>query len=263
MNVKDKKALVVGMARSGVGAAQLLCKHGAIVTVNDSKQRGELKTDLSPLDSLPVTWALGRPAMELLEGTDLLVVSPGIPDKAAFVVKAREMGIYVIGEVELGAQLAPGELVAITGTNGKTTTTTLVAEMFKNNGRRSFAVGNIGDSYAAAGVVSSPEDVMVCEVSSFQMETADTFHPTAAALLNITEDHLNRHGTMEVYTAMKMRVFANQTAEDYAIFNADDPALAPLTAQVKSHVLYFSRKTEVAEGAFVRDGRMIIRLNGV
>ena len=262
MNVNGKRVLVVGMARSGVGAAQLLCKNGALVTVNDSQSRAALKTDLSPLDSLPVTWALGRPAMELLEGTDILVLSPGIPDKAAFVVKAKEMGIEVIGEVELGYRLAPGELVAITGTNGKTTTTTLVAEMFKNNGRRSFAVGNIGDSYAGAGVVSTPEDVMVCEVSSFQMETASEFHPTAAALLNITEDHLNRHGTMEVYTEMKMRVFANQTAEDYAIFNADDPALAPLPARVKSHVLYFSRKAEVAEGAFVRDGVMIIRLNG-
>lgn len=262
MTYAGKNVLVVGMARSGVGAAQLLVKCGAKVTVNDSKSRSELKTDLSPLDALSVTWAMGKPAMELLEGTDILVLSPGIPDKAAFVKKAKEMGIYVIGEVELGAQLAPGELVAITGTNGKTTTTTLVAEMFKNNGRRSFAVGNIGDSYAGAGVESKPEDVMVCEVSSFQMETADTFHPTAAALLNITEDHLNRHGTMEVYTEMKMRVFAHQTAEDYAIFNADDPALAPLTSQVKSHVLYFSRRQELSEGAFVRDGKMIIRLNG-
>lgn len=262
MNYANKKVLVVGMARSGVGAAQLLCKAGAKVTVNDSKPREELKTDLSALDSLPVTWALGKPAMELLENTDVLVLSPGIPDKAAFVVKAKEMGVYVIGEVELAAQIAPGELVAITGTNGKTTTTTLVAEMFKNAGRVSHAVGNIGDSYAAAGVDSKADDVMVCEISSFQMETADTFHPKAAALLNITEDHLNRHGTMEVYTQMKMRVFRNQTAEDVAIFNADDPALAPLTEQVKSQVMLFSRKAEVAQGAFVRDGRMVIRWHG-
>lgn len=259
MEYRNKCVLVVGMARSGVGAAQLLCKHGARVVVNDSRTRQELATDLSPLDSLPVTWALGQPAMALLDGVDVLVLSPGIPDTAPFVQRARELGIYVIGEVELASQLAAGELVAITGTNGKTTTTTLVAEMVRNGGRRAFAVGNIGDSYAAAGVVSQPEDAMVCEISSFQMETADTFHPHVAALLNITEDHLNRHGTMAVYTQMKMRVFACQTPEDVAVFNADDPALAPLVGQVRSRVLLFSRRHEVAQGAFMRDGMVTLR----
>lgn len=262
MEYKDKCALVVGMARSGVGAAQLLCAHGAHVIVNDSKTREELKCDLSALDSLPVTWQLGRPAVELLEGVDVLVLSPGIPDTVPFVRRAKEMGIYVIGEVELASQLAPGELAAITGTNGKTTTTTLVAEMVRCGGRRAWAVGNIGDSYAAAGLESHPEDVMVCEISSFQMETADTFHPHVAALLNITEDHLNRHGTMEVYTQMKMRVFARQTGEDVAVFNDDDPALIPLMGQVRSQVMRFSRQHEVAQGAFVRDGMVVLRWAG-
>ncbi len=262
MNYQGKTALVVGMARSGVGAAQLLCQCGARVIVNDSKRREELKGDLSPLDALEVTWALGQPAMALLEGVDVLVLSPGIPDTAPFVKRAKEMGIYVIGEVELASQLAPGELAAITGTNGKTTTTTLVAEMVRCGGRRAFAVGNIGDSYAAAGLESRPEDVMVCEISSFQMETADTFHPRVAALLNITEDHLNRHGTMEVYTQMKMRVFANQTAADVAVFNDDDPALKPLTGQVRSRVMRFSRTHEVGEGAFVRDGIVMLKWAG-
>ncbi len=262
MNVENKHVMVVGMARSGVGAAELLCKHGAKVIVNDSLPREQLKTDLSPLDSLPVEWQLGRPAMELLEGLDALVISPGIPDTAAFVVKAKAMGVHVLGEVELASQLAPGELIAITGTNGKTTTTTLTAEIIRASGRRAWAVGNIGESYAAAGVSSRPEDAMVCEISSFQMETADTFHPHVAALLNITEDHLNRHGTMEVYTAMKMRVFRRQTAEDVAVFNADDPALAPLIPQVKSQVMRFSRKGEVEQGAFVRDGMVTVRWKG-
>lgn len=262
MEYKDRCALVVGMARSGVGAAQLLCAHGARVIVNDSKPREELKCDLTPLDGLPVTWQLGRPAMELLEGVDVLVLSPGIPDTVPFVRRAKEMGIYVIGEVELASQLAPGTLAAITGTNGKTTTTTLVAEMVRCGGRRAWAVGNIGDSYAAAGLESRPEDVMVCEISSFQMETADTFHPHVAALLNITEDHLNRHGTMEVYTQMKMRVFARQTGEDVAVFNDDDPALVPLIGQVRSQVMRFSRQHEVAQGAFVRDGMVMLRWAG-
>ncbi len=262
MDYRGKKTLVVGMARSGVGAAQLLCKAGAQVTVNDSKKREELKTDLSPLDTLPVTWALGQGAEALLDGTDVLVISPGIPDTAPFVQKARAMGVYVIGEVELASQLAPGMLVAITGTNGKTTTTTLTAEMFRASGKKSFAVGNIGESYAAAGLVSRAEDVMVCEISSFQMETADTFHPKAAAFLNLTEDHLNRHGTMEVYAAMKMRVFQNQTPDDVAVFNADDPALEKLIPQVKAQVMLFSRKREVEQGAFVRNGMVTVRWQG-
>ena len=262
MDYRGKKTLVVGMARSGVGAAQLLCKAGAQVTVNDSKKREELKTDLSPLDTLPVTWALGQGAEALLDGTDVLVVSPGIPDTAPFVQKAKAMGVYVIGEVELASQLAPGMLVAITGTNGKTTTTTLTAEMFRASGKKSFAVGNIGESYAAAGLVSHAEDVMVCEISSFQMETADTFHPKAAAFLNLTEDHLNRHGTMEVYAAMKMRVFQNQTPDDVAVFNADDPALEKLIPQVKAQVMLFSRKREVPQGAFVRNGMVTVRWQG-
>ena len=262
MNYAGKTALVVGMARSGVGAARLLVRHGARVIVNDSKPREALSTDLSALDTIAVEWQLGRPAMELLDGVDVLVLSPGIPDKAPFVQKAREMGVYVIGEVELASQLIPNDLVAITGTNGKTTTTTLVAEMLRSSGRESHAVGNIGESYAGAGVDCGSDDVMVCEISSFQMETADTFHPRVAALLNITEDHLNRHGTMECYTQMKMRVFANQTQEDVAVFNADDPALEGLPARVRSRVMYFSRKREVEQGAFVRDGVIMLRWLG-
>ena len=152
--------------------------------------------------------------------------------------------------------------VAVTGTNGKTTTVTLLGEIFRNAGRTTHVVGNIGYPYSAAGLDSQDDDLFVCEVSSFQMETAETFHPKAAALLNITEDHLNRHGTMEVYTAMKMRQFQNMTAEDVAAFNADDPALAPLIGQVKAQVMLFSRKREVEQGAFVRDGEIVVRFHG-
>ena len=176
--------------------------------------------------------------MELLEGKDCMVISPGIPDSAPFVIRAKEAGIYVIGELELAAQLSRGVLTAVSGTNGKTTTVSLAA------------------------LVSREEDVIVCEVSSFQMETADTFHPHVALLTNITEDHLNRHGTMEVYTALKMRMFRNQTASDYAVFNADDPGLAGLSKQVHSKVMKFSRKKEVREGAFVRDDMVWLRMDG-
>ncbi len=262
MNYEKKKVLVVGMARSGVAAAQLLRAFGADVTVNDSKAEAELGAQLKPLEGLQITRRFGCGAMELLEGMDCLVISPGIPDTAPFVVRAKEMGIYVIGELELAAQLSRGTLTAVSGTNGKTTTVSLLGEIFANSGRVTHVVGNIGYPFSLAALVSKPEDVIVCEVSSFQMETADTFHPHVALLTNITEDHLNRHGTMEVYTALKMRMFSNQTPEDYAVFNADDPGLNGLSKQVRSKVLKFSRKKEVREGAFVRDGHIMIRMDG-
>lgn len=262
MDFEKKKVLVVGMARSGVAAAQLLRASGAEVTVNDSKTEEELGQQLKPLEGLQVERRFGCGAMELLEGKDCLVISPGIPDTVPFVVRAKEMGIYVIGELELAAQLSRGTLVSVTGTNGKTTTVSLLGEIFVNNGKVTHVVGNIGYPFSLASLISRKEDVIVCEVSSFQMETADTFHPHVALLTNITEDHLNRHGTMEAYTALKMRMFRNQTASDYAVFNADDPGLAGLNKQVKSHVLFFSRKQEVKEGAFVRDGQIMIRING-
>ena len=257
-----KRVLVVGMARSGVAAAQLLVKAGAKVVVNDNKTKEQLGDAVAPLESLPVEWALGRPAGELLDGIDALVISPGIPDTAGFVVEAKKRGLYVTGELEMAYQLSSGEMVAVTGTNGKTTTVSLLGEIFQNAGRVTHVVGNIGYPYSAAGLESKDEDMFVCEVSSFQMETAETFHPRAAALLNITEDHLNRHGTMACYTAMKMRMFAQQTEEDTAVFNADDPALEPLIGQVRSRVMLFSRKREVEQGAFVRDGMMMVRWQG-
>ena len=262
MDFNQKKVLVVGMARSGVAAAQLLRASGADVTVNDSKSEEELGSQLAPLEGLQLTRAFGRPAMELLEGKDCMVISPGIPDSAPFVIRAKEAGIYVIGELELAAQLSRGVLTAVSGTNGKTTTVSLLGEMFTNAGRVTHVVGNIGYPFSLAALVSREEDVIVCEVSSFQMETADTFHPHVALLTNITEDHLNRHGTMEVYTALKMRMFSNQTASDYAVFNADDPGLAGLSKQVHSKVMKFSRKKEVREGAFVRDDMVWLRMDG-
>ena len=259
---EGKRVLVVGMARSGVAAAQLLVKHGAKVVVNDSKTGEGLGEAVAPLMSLPVEWALGRPAADCLDGIDVLVISPGIPNTAPFVEEARRRGVSVTGELELAYRLSPGEMVAVTGTNGKTTTVSLLGEIFRNAGRVTHVVGNIGYPYSAAGLTSRADDMLVCEVSSFQMETADAFHPRAAALLNITEDHLNRHGTMEAYTAMKMRVFRSQTAEDVAVFNADDPALAPLIGQVKAQVMLFSRQRKVASGAYVEDGQVMLAWKG-
>ncbi len=257
-----KRVLVVGMARSGVAAAKLLNKAGAKVIVNDSKTAETLGDALAPLSGLDIEYALGCPAGECLTGIDAMIISPGIPDTAGFVVKAKEMGVYVTGELEMAHQLSSGEMVAITGTNGKTTTVTLLGEIFRNAGRVTHVVGNIGYPYSAAGIDSGDTDMFVCEVSSFQMETAETFHPRCGALLNITEDHLNRHGTMECYAQTKMRMFRNMTGADFAVFNADDPALKPYIPQVKAQILLFSRKAEVAQGAFVRDGVIMTRIGG-
>ena len=262
-NYKDKKVLVVGMARSGVAAAKLLHKAGAKVVINDNKTAEQLGDALLPLNGLDIEYALGCPAGEGLAGIDAMIISPGIPDTAGFVVKAKELGIYVTGELEMAYQLSSGEMVAITGTNGKTTTVSLLGEIFRNAGRTTHVVGNIGYPYSAAGFDSADSDMFVCEVSSFQMETAETFHPRCGALLNITEDHLNRHGTMECYAQTKMRMFQNMTEADVAVFNADDPALVPYIPQVKAQVMLFSRKVEVENGAFVRDGVIMTRWNGV
>ena len=262
MNYENKRVLIVGMARSGIAAAQLLVKHGADVIVNDSKTAEQLGEAIRPLEALPVRWELGKPAAEVIDGIDVLVISPVVSKNAAFVKQAKANGVYVIAELELAYQLAAGEMVAITGTNGKTTTVSLLGEIFQNAGRATHTVGNIGYPYSLAALTGGDDDMYVCEVSSFQMETIDTFHPKVAALLNITEDHLNRHGTMEEYTAMKMRQFENQTAEDTAVFNDDDPALAPLMDKVPSRVMRFSRKHEVAQGACVVDGMIVVRWNG-
>ena len=262
-NYAGKRVLVVGMARSGVAAAKLLHKAGAKVVINDNKTAEQLGDALLPLKGLDIEYALGCPAGECLTGIDAMIISPGIPDTASFVVKAKEMGIYVTGELEMAYQLSSGEMVAITGTNGKTTTVSLLGEIFRNAGRTTHVVGNIGYPYSAAGFDSADSDMFVCEVSSFQMETAETFHPRCGALLNITEDHLNRHGTMECYAQTKMRMFQNMTEMDVAVFNADDPALVPYIPQVKAQVMLFSRKVEVDNGAFVRDGVIMTRFGGV
>ncbi|MGN1368729.1 MAG: UDP-N-acetylmuramoyl-L-alanine--D-glutamate ligase [Aristaeellaceae bacterium] len=261
-NYQGKRVLVVGMARSGVAAAKLLHKAGAKVVINDSKSAEALGDALAPLAGLDIEYALGCPAGVCLAGIDAMVISPGIPDTAPFVVQAKAQGIYVTGELEMAYQLSEGDMVAVTGTNGKTTTVSLLGEIFRNAGRTTHVVGNIGYPYSAAGLDSAAGDMFVCEVSSFQMETAETFHPRCGALLNITEDHLNRHGTMACYTQTKMRMFRNMTETDVAVFNADDPALADCIPQVKAQVMLFSRQQEVESGAFVRGGIIMTRFGG-
>ena len=200
--MKGKKVLVFGMARSGIACAKLLMLRGAEVYICDKKEEADFNGALDDLKAAGAHLLLGEAHPEArLDGMDALIVSPGIPVEHPAVERAKARGIEVMGEVEYAYRESQGTLLAITGTNGKTTTTTLVGEIFQNAGRRTFVVGNIGTPYSGAVPEMRPNDVTVCEISSFQMETSAEFHPSICAVLNISEDHLNRHGTMERYIA--------------------------------------------------------------
>ncbi len=255
--MQDRKVLVVGMARSGVAAALMLHELGAGVRIADQKTEAELGSQLDELRLEGIEWRLGEPAEALLEGMDLLVVSPGVPVTHPAIEKARRLGIPAIGELELAYRHAQGRLIAITGTNGKTTTCTLTGEIFKNAGKLTYVVGNIGVPYASVALKTRPEDVTVCEVSSFQLETVEKFHPGVTAILNITEDHLNRHGTMAVYTQLKARVFENQTSDDTLILNYDDEVLRDMAKDAPCRVRWFSRTQIPPRGAFVAGDALV------
>ena len=262
--IKGKKVAFIGAGVSHKTLIKEFVELGAHVTLCDQKKSVEDFGDYAAtIRELGIDLSLGENYLDGFKGQDIIMRTPGFVGYFEKPLQdAMAAGTMVTSEVELFFDFCPCEIVAVTGSDGKTTTTTLIGEIFKNFGKTAYVVGNIGYPYSAAGLDSQDDDLFVCEVSSFQMETAETFHPKAAALLNITEDHLNRHGTMEVYTAMKMRQFQNMTAEDVAVFNADDPALAPLIGQVKAQVMLFSRKREVDQGAFVRDGEIVVRFHG-
>ena len=262
MELSGKKILLVGMARSGIAAAELLQKHGATAMLNDRKKRNEFGNDLDQLEELGCEFRLGEDPVALLNGADGLVISPGVPITAPVVVKAQEKGIPMVGEMELAASLLQCPYVAISGTNGKTTTTTLVGKIFEEAGKVTHVAGNIGYPVSAVATNHSSEDMGVIEVSSFQLESIETFHPRVAALLNITEDHLNRHGTMAEYIRLKKRIFENQTADDYAVLNMDDAELVKMVPDLKSQIVFFSRTQKVENGAFVEDGKIVWQWKG-
>ncbi len=258
-----KNILVVGMARSGVATAKMLCQMDGIrITVNDKKTREEFEGSLSELDGLDILWKLGEDPSKLLEGMDMVVFSSGVPDKSEFVLKAKAMGIPAINELELGFMVSKARFVGITGTNGKTTTTTLTSEIFRNAGLNAWPLGNIGVPVTTEALHAGPKDVIVAEVAPFQLISTITFRPTVSAILNITEDHLDWFGTMENYIAGKALVFKNQTAEDYCVLNLDNAITASLASRVKAKVLFFSRIHAVEEGICVRDGYIVWRSNG-
>lgn len=264
MNLKDKNVLVVGLAVTGVPLVRVLCQLGANVTVNDLKKEADLSDSIQLLSDLKVDYILGKHPedMALLEKIDLVVVSPGVPLDIAFINKIKDEKIEVIGEIELAYRLSKGNIVAITGTNGKTTTTALVGEIFKNAGKRTHVVGNIGLAFISKALETRPEDVIVIETSSFQLESIEKFHPHVAAILNLTPDHLNRHKTMENYKNAKFNIFKNQNANDIAVINYDDLVLREASKDLRGRKLYFSRKTILEEGVFVEGGSIVFVKDG-
>lgn len=263
MNFEGKKVLVCGMARSGVSAAQCLYELGARVTISDSKAEEKLAEALQPLEGMDIRRCLGDQAQPAdLESYDLAVTSPGIPLQAPILRAVQAAGVPLIGELELGAQVSRAPLYAVTGTNGKTTTTTLIGEIFRNQGKTTYVVGNIGYPFTACALQCGEEDVAVAEVSSFQLETISTFHPHIAVMCNITEDHLNRHGTMEEYIRVKERIFENMGQGDYAVLNLDDPIVRGMAVRVPCTPAFFSRRQEVETGAYLEGEEVVFSLNG-
>lgn len=256
MEYNGKKALVCGMARSGIAAAKLLNRLGARVTLQDMKKREEISADVLALEGEGIVLYTGANPDEIACAQDLIVLSPGIPCDLPFIAAAEEAGIEVISEVELAYRLTPCPITAITGTNGKTTTTTLTGEIMKTAYSGTAVVGNIGIPYSEEVERLTEKDWVVAEISSFQMEKAKEFHPHISAVLNITPDHLNRHKTMDVYIAMKERVFAKQTAADFCILNHGDEICRKMADKTAAKVFFFDSSETLAEGIYL-DGDAI------
>jgi UDP-N-acetylmuramoylalanine--D-glutamate ligase len=259
MELKDKRVLVVGLGKSGVASALFLKAHGARVTVSDTKSGDELRNEIPSLLDHGITVETGGHGERTFREQDLIVVSPGVPVDAPLLTQARSLGEAVIGEVELAAQFLPGPIVAITGSNGKTTTTSLTGEILTAGGLPTLVGGNIGTPAISLADHAKPESVIVLEVSSFQLETIQTFRPKIAVVLNVTPDHLDRHRTLEVYVDAKARIFENQRSDDFAVLNEDDPTCVSMAARTQAQVFWFSRQKEVKHGAWVREGKILFR----
>jgi UDP-N-acetylmuramoylalanine--D-glutamate ligase len=274
MNIAGTNVTVVGLARSGVAAARLLAEAGARVTVADRKEQAELAPVLKQVASnIEVT--VGSGYERALESADLVVVSPGVPYRMEALERVRRRGGTVISELELASRFVSAPILALTGTNGKSTTVTLIGKMLEQQGKRVFVGGNLGTALSEAAIKSvqagkhrlaTPYDFLVVEVSSFQLETVERFRPWIAALLNVTVDHQDRYDSIEEYVAAKNRIFEQQTPSDYALFNLDDTRVAALRSRAKARVLGFTRTqalpSGVAGGTYLDRQRIMTTVTG-
>jgi UDP-N-acetylmuramoylalanine--D-glutamate ligase len=251
MDLKNKRVLVVGLGKSGKSAALFLRDRGAQVTVSDSRSAEALAGEIPALLDAGVMVETGGHGLLTFRRQDLIVVSPGVPYDTPELKQVRAFGLPIIGELELASRFLQGQVVAITGSNGKTTTTALLGKIFADAGGPTLVGGNIGTPVIDLIPQSTPQTTSVLEVSSFQLETVEQFRPHIAVVLNITQDHLDRHGSFENYAAMKARITSQQTADDFFVLNAEDKPTQMLAARTKAQVFWFSGRRAIKQGAFV------------
>src|SRR5215216_2215718 len=259
MELEDKKVLIIGAARSGIAAARFLVAQGAVVALTDQKPIEKWTPEALVLKESGIGLLPGEPPSWLLDQLDLVVVSPGVPANIIPIRYAERAGAEVIGEVELASRYLKGRIIAITGSNGKTTTTSLIGELLRDAGLPVQVGGNIGKALISMVETSREDGWTVAELSSFQLETIKTFHPTIAVVLNVTPNHMDRYETFTDYAAAKHRIFMNQTADDVAVLNADDEITASWAAGLKANVALFSVSKEVENGVFLRGRELIFR----
>ena len=261
IDLAGKRVLVVGIARTGVAASLFAAGYGATVTATDEKSESQLGEIAAKLRAAGVTLELGSHTPATFLDQDLIIVSPGVPTNLPQLESARGKGIPVWSEIELAWRFLRGKLVAITGSNGKTTTASLVAHILKTAGIPTLIGGNIGAPLLSIVESTTDSTVTVAEISSFQLETIEKFRPEIGVLLNLTPDHLDRHASFEEYAQAKMRMFENQLERDIAVLNADDPEVTR-RMPAKPQVYWFSRQKRVAQGAFLSDGQIFFRTDG-
>jgi UDP-N-acetylmuramoylalanine--D-glutamate ligase len=257
MELKNKRVLVVGLGKSGIAAAMFLRRQGARVTVSDARSAVALAQEIPALLDAGVMVESGGHGLLTFRRQDLIVISPGVPLDTPEVRQVISFGVPVIGELELASRFLKGRILAITGSNGKTTTTTLVGKILAESGAPTLVGGNIGTPVIDLISSSTDETVNVLEVSSFQLETIEQFRPWIAVVLNITPDHLDRHGSFENYAAMKTRITEHQQAEDFLVLNAEDKPTQMVAAKTKAQIFWFSLRRPIKQGAFVHGDSIV------
>jgi len=261
--LNKKKVTVIGAARSGIAVAKLLRAHGAGIFVSDSASSEKLQSSLSQFQSEKIEYETGKHTARVYE-CELMVISPGVPSNAPVVLEARKRDIRVISELEVSSWFCRSPIVAITGANGKTTTTTLIGRILDHAKKKHVVAGNIGTAFSSVVLELAETDIVVLEVSSFQLDHIETFRPKISVLLNITPDHMDRYDhSMEKYAASKAKIFQNQRSEDVLIYNSDDEWTNRIIPQAKSRKIAFSIRQKLNEGAFVEKEKLVTSLGGV
>jgi UDP-N-acetylmuramoylalanine--D-glutamate ligase len=260
MELKDKKIVVVGLGATGFATAKFLRKRGADVTATDLATEQDLGECIQCLREMDIHIELGQHRNQIFENADLIVPSPGVPHTIRPITRAQENGISVMGEIELAARFIQEPIVAVTGTNGKTTTTTLLGEMLKRSGLKVFVGGNIGRPLIDYVDGNEKAQVVVAEISSFQLDTIVTFRPKVGVLLNISEDHMDRYPDFAAYARSKIRIFENQLTEDTAVLNGSDPLMRSMAQNIKSRKLYFNTQAKTEKGATINNQSIIFNL---